>query len=135
MTSEVADEAGAGADEGQKVKFHYIKSPYYRTVHVDGVIGGVTPHSTLALGIYSERLVYPDQMVYGVSPQGDLGNELKEERISREGIGRELEASLVMSITTARELARWLIRNIRSAENAIKELQAKKAGIQEGGEQ
>jgi hypothetical protein len=135
MTSEVANGAEAGTEDEQKVKFHYVKSPLYRTVHVDGVIGGLTPQGALSLGIYSERLLYPDQMVYSLTPKGEIGEEIAEERIARDGIGRELEASLVMTLPAARQLARWLIRNIKMAEHSIKEAQAKTEDVAEGGEQ
>jgi hypothetical protein len=129
------DELVEEPEDEQKVQFHYIKSPLYRTVHVDGMIGGPTPVSTLAVGLYSERLLYPDQMVYEVLPEGGLGNEIVEERITREGIGREIEVSLVMSLPTARKLAQWLVRNIKAGERAIKEAKARRAELQEGGDQ
>lgn len=142
MTSENADHPDVTAEEvpedEQKVRFHFVKSPYYRTVHVDGVLGGPTPIGTIAMGLYSERLLYPDQVVYEVSAEGQLGDEIEEERIARDGIGREIEVSLVMTLPTARKFAQWLLRNVKTAERTIKEARETKArreAIEEGGEQ
>ena len=91
----------------QQIEFHYIKSPAFRTVHVDGVFGGLRPtgEASLAIAVFSERLPIPQRVTVAID-EGKVGAEI--ERVSRRGIVRELDAELIMSMTTAQTLYDWL---------------------------
>src|SRR5207247_773121 len=94
------------------IAFHYVKSNYFRVIHVNGAFGGFSPDGDLFLSIYSERPTLPDVTVQTVESTGQLGAEIIEQRKGREGIVRELEAGLAMNVRTARSLVQWLNERI-----------------------
>ncbi|MEB2346131.1 MAG: hypothetical protein OZ948_15490 [Deltaproteobacteria bacterium] len=91
-----------------KVRFHYIKSSDFRVVHVDGAHGGVTPSGYVQMSLYSERLPIPRVTVQAITPEGKLGTELADERVSRDGPVREVEICAVLDFATAVALRDWL---------------------------
>lgn len=104
---------------GKKIEFHYIKSPLYRGIHVDGGFGGLTPRGLLHLSLYSERKAIPQITVHAVKESTEkgirLGDEIREERVEREGIVRELEISLYMDMNAALTLRDWLNSRLHEA--------------------
>ena len=111
------DVAASSSEESIRLQFHYLKSSLYRTVHVDGAFGGRTPGGLISMQLFSERFPIPTSMVYSVSPEGLLGEEVGRE--VRSGIVRELEFSAVFNVDTARALRDWLSRQIEAVENQI----------------
>ena len=109
----------AEEQDGVKIKFHYLKSSYYRVIHVDGAIGGVTPTGEVFFSLYSQRPPIPDLTVQLVSESGQLVEEIKEERQGRDGVVREVEAGLVMSLPVASQLRDWLTQRIDILEKAL----------------
>ena len=108
-----------------RIKFHYIKNPAFRVVHVDGGIGGPTPRGSIHLALYSERAAIPQIVEHSLSEAGTLGEELGHE--GKEGIVREIDIDLIMTIQTAAEIRDWLDKTIgkmRQVEEASK-LEAK----------
>jgi len=102
------------------IDFHNIKGDGFRTIHVDGAFGGVSPRGQhINMTIYSERWPVPTQMTHKVDENGTLGEELAEKRATRRGIVRELEANLVFDIETAKRLAQWLLEKIQQSEDAM----------------
>ncbi len=97
-----------------RVKFHYLKAPAFRTIHVDGVLGGPTPSGFLNAAFFSERLPILQTSTFRINPDGTLGAEMIEEREAREGITREVEVNLVMSVAAATELHKWLGEHLRT---------------------
>lgn len=91
------------------VTFHYLKSPVYRTVHADGVFGGPTPNGLLELTFFSERFPIPTLTKHKVV-NSRVGEET--ERVSRDGIVRELEIGCVMTLEAATLMREWLDQNI-----------------------
>lgn len=111
-----ADEASP--EEVREISFHYIKAPFYRTVHADGVFGGVTPTGLIEAAIYSERFPIPTYVkheLHGIK----LGRETQ--RLSRDGIVRELECGLVLSLESAELLRAWLDEKIALLKKAESE--------------
>src|ERR1044071_5805732 len=94
--------------EQEGLKFDYIKSNYFRVIHVDGVWGGVTPNLNIQIALFNERNAIPKQVVHEVKPDGAIGRELPEKRNSRDTIVREIEASLIMDVQTAKVVIGWL---------------------------
>jgi hypothetical protein len=99
-----------------RVSFEFIKGTYFRVIHVDGAWGGLTPKGMMSIAVYSERLPIPQKTVQSVLPDGSLGPELIEERVSRQSIIRELEADLIMDLSTAQILHAWLGDKIEQAK-------------------
>lgn len=104
-----------------KLDVHYVRSGYFRTVHVDGIFGGPTPQNLLHLGIFSERTPFPRKITFQTSPLDDtrvaFGSELKRE--VAHGIERELEVDLIMSLKVAKSIHTWLGRKIEALEKTI----------------
>jgi hypothetical protein len=98
-----------------RISFEFIKSAFFRVVHVDGAMGGLTPQGKISIAAYSERLPIPQKTVHSVKPDGSLGPELQEERVTRPSVVRELEVDLIMDLPTAQMLHAWLGQRIEQA--------------------
>ena len=95
-----------------KVKFHYLKSNYFRVIHVDGIFGGLTPTGDIFASFFSQRPPIPTLTVQPVKESGELGDELMSERAARDGLVREME----IGVTMRPELAETFINSsIRSS--------------------
>lgn len=99
-----------------RVEFHYIKSPFFRSVHVDGVIGGITPRGLIHMAVFSERPAIPTKSVLEVLPSGQLGDEVRELREGKDGFAREMEMDLFMGLDTARQIVLWFQQRIGELE-------------------
>ena len=110
--------------EQARIKFHYIKAGAFRECHISGVIGGPTS-SGLWFGAFSERSPVPQTAVHVVQPvdgQPDvlsLGEMIRGESESKDGIIRTLEVGLHMDIATAETLYQWLGRHLKSPKQDI----------------
>lgn len=111
----------ATQDDRARLTFHYIKSNAFRVIHADGAWGGITPRLKIQMALYSERTPIPQQTIHQLTDAHTLGDELKEERISREGIIREVEAEVIMDIETAESLASFLNEKIVEAKGILGE--------------
>lgn len=104
------------------LEFHYQKSPQYRTIHADGAHGGPTARGYLAVTFYNERSTIPRrgsrtvEMGENGEPIG-LGPEAVEEGL--EGVMRQLEATVLLDLNAARELASWLVRHVAQLEGLM----------------
>lgn len=87
--------------------FHYIKCGDFRTIHVDGAIGSLTPSGHVHCAIYSERPAIPKVVSYELDSEGGLIEEAKSVVESKTGFVRELQADLVLEPDVARALAKW----------------------------
>lgn len=110
------------------INFNYIKSSCFRVVHCDGVIGAPTPQANITASIFSERVPIPQQVALKVDSTGHLGAEIKERRIQREGIVREVEVELVMSVEVAKQFSDWLLANIKAVNEGRERADAAKGG-------
>jgi hypothetical protein len=99
----------------ERVTFNYIKSNFFRVIHVDGIEGGVTPSSDIYINLYSERFSIPKKRVYELDSEGSL-DEVVEERDDLNSVIREIDVSAVMSLDTAKALVEWLKDMIEIAE-------------------
>ncbi len=115
------------ADTGapQKMRFDYLKSPLFRMIHADGVVGGPTPKGLLFLSFFNERMPIPQQIVHTIDQvesagtafgqptfRARLGEEILAERVSRESIIRETEVGVLLDLPTAEKLHDWLSTQI-----------------------
>jgi hypothetical protein len=93
-----------------KIRFHYIKSNYFRVIHVDGALGGVTPSGFIHCAVYSERAAIPQVTEHAIVEDG-----LSEEATlieGRAGVVREVDVDLMMSRSVAEKLRDWLTKRI-----------------------
>jgi len=108
------------------IEFDYIKSNFFRVIHVNGAFGGINPDGTLFMAVFSERPPLPDATVQMVDSSGKIGAEVFEQRrVTSKGlIVRELEAGLTMDVNAARGLMQWLKERVEIAEKMIADARA-----------
>jgi hypothetical protein len=99
------------------IRFHYVKSNFFRVIHVDGAFGGLSPRGLIEMAVFNERLPIPTLTVQPLKEDQTLGDELRDARVSRDGIFRELEANLVFDVETAKILVDWLQDKIKQLEH------------------
>jgi hypothetical protein len=107
----------------QQLKFDFIKSNYFRTIHADGIWGGLNGHLDIAMAFYSERPAIPQQITVPIE-NGKLGNELEGTRVGRDAVIRDVEISVTMNVEVARYFRQWLDEKIK----AIDEINQKAGG-------
>jgi len=108
----MADERRGNGGDQPAVVFDYIKSPHFRVVRADGAIGSITPNRHIHFALYSERLAIPRQIVNKINEDGTLGDEIPERRVAREGIVREMEIDIFLTVDVAKQLCDWLSKRI-----------------------
>ena len=101
----------------EKVKFHFIKSNHFRVVHVDGAHGGITPDCHIFAAVFNTRAPIPQIAVQRIT-DNTLGDEIREERVGKDGLVREVEVGLMMNLNTAEGIHRWLGEKIASLKEA-----------------
>ncbi len=107
-----------------QVTFHYLKGPDFRTIHVDGAIGGLTPSGHLHIAFYAERMAIPQQTTQQVNPDGTLGDESTRE--VKEGVVRQMETDIIVNESTARNIKVWLDQKLEEFEVRRKAVEALK---------
>ncbi|MCW8138044.1 MAG: hypothetical protein KIT58_03975 [Planctomycetota bacterium] len=104
---------------GRRVKFDYIKSNYFRVVHADGFWGGLNGMLDLRMSVWNERAPIPQQVTHVVTEAGQLGPEVRPERISRGAVVREVEVDIVMSYEVAKGMHQWLGKKLEQYEKLV----------------
>lgn len=102
--------------QAETLCFYYLKSNFFRVIHADGGVGGVTPQGNIQIDVYNERLPLPQQVVYSLNTDYTLGEEIMERRVSKEGIVREVEVQIVLGIEEAEGFHDWLGLQIERAQ-------------------
>ncbi|TIT12270.1 MAG: hypothetical protein E5W85_15355 [Mesorhizobium sp.] len=111
------------AGEPTRIKFHYVKSPLARDLHIDGVYGGMNPiNGQMNIAIFAERPPIPTSLTIEVT-NGELGKEL--EREGKDGVVRVVQDTLYMDFATAYVIHKWLGSHIESFMKAHPELEGK----------
>jgi len=116
--------------ESGELKFDYIKSNYFRVIHVDGAWGGVTPQLNIQMAVFNERSAIPKQMVQEIKSDGTLGQVMSEKTVVRDALVREVEADLVMNLQMAKNIIVWLQQRVGQIEALMSE-QAQKGKKEE----
>ena len=109
-----------------QIRFHYLKSGQFRTIHADGAIGSITPQGLIHMALYNERPAIPREMVQEINDDGTLGSIIHSETISREGVVREMDTDVVMNINCAKSLKKWLSDKIEEFEKQQPNIKSKK---------
>ena len=89
------------------IKIHYRKANFFRVVHVDGALGGITPTRNIFVSLFNQRNPLPRLIEQQFFPDGTLGEEI--DRKGKSGVFREMEVGLVLTAPVARELAKFLL--------------------------
>ena len=119
MAQKSQTKVNGGGTPPENVKFHYLKSTHFRTIHADGAIGSVTPRGHIHMAIYNERHAIPREMVQEIKPDGTLGEVIQSETVVREGIVREMEVDVLMNVEVAKGVINWLEDKIKLIEKEI----------------
>ncbi|MCC6466341.1 MAG: hypothetical protein IT463_13460 [Planctomycetes bacterium] len=107
-------QAPAKQPDSRIITMHYAKCEGFRTVHVDGVIGGPTPQGYLHMALFSERLPIPLEVDTSVSEEGKLGADVATR--GKSGVFREIQMDAMLDLDTARALRDWLSKTITLIE-------------------
>jgi hypothetical protein len=110
------------------IKFYHEKGNFFRVIHVDGAIGGLTPTRDVFMSLYSQRAAIPKVIEQSLTTVGQLGAEVGRE--GKSGIFRELEVGVVVTPATARQIATWLMQQATIAEQGVPLADASKGKIQ-----
>lgn len=103
--------------ESDEVAFDYVKSPDFRVVWVDGVIGSPTPSGNIHISLYAERPAIPRRQVFKVDPTTSLlGAPLPERTIGRNSVVREMSFDLMLTPLVATSIAKWLTEQVELAK-------------------
>ena len=102
------------------LKFHYIKGNFFRVVHADGAIGGITPNRGVFLSLFSERGAIPQVIEQVINADGSLGKETVRE--GKEGLVREVEIGVMLSCQAAKTIAEWLLKQAQILDESKPEL-------------
>jgi uncharacterized alpha/beta hydrolase family protein len=86
------------------VNIFYEKNPLYRTIHTDGLIGGITPKNVVNLNFYSTRNAIPKSVTHLINSSGKLEGKGTRSEDSKVGIIREIEMGIYMNKETAEEI-------------------------------
>jgi hypothetical protein len=113
MTDEDWLNPAKGPSESE-VAIDYIKSPDFKIVWADGLVGSATPNGLIHFALYAERPAIPRRQVFAIekiAPNvGKLGAEILEKQISRGSIVREMSFDVLITAQTAETIANWLLK-------------------------
>lgn len=102
------------------ITFHYQNSKYLRTIKVDGAWGGLSPRSEIQMSVYSDLIPSPSFREFEIKEDGKLGKQ-KRGQFSKQGIIREVEATLIMTPEVAEAVAKWLLMKVEEYKSIIEE--------------
>jgi len=105
MAAPKKKKAKGGKAVPKEITFHYIKTPNYRTYHVDGFYGGLTARGNLYAELFVERKPTPQEETYKIIDR-NLGPKTDEK--GKKGFIREIEAGIAMDYSTMLALKKWL---------------------------
>ena len=115
----MADDAWQDPTKGpseQEVAIDYIKADGFRTIWVDGAVGGATPRGLIHCALYAERPAIPRRQVFGTKQIDEatlaLTREIHDKRISRASIVREMACDIFLTPEAAENLGNWLLERV-----------------------
>ena len=83
-----------------KLDFHYIKSSSFQTHYVDGVNGSLIGNGNVSFNFFVERSPIPNKITVA-------DNDIMEVT-GKNGIIREVQASIILNQDMAKQLYGWL---------------------------
>jgi len=111
------------SQSNKEIEFHYLKTNNYRSYHVDGVFGGITPNGNIYMELFLERGPTPRSVLHEFNSDGSLGKELS--RQGKTGLIREVEAGVVLNPATAEAIRSWLAQKIQLLQSRASEVEDK----------
>jgi len=99
-----------------EVNFKYFKSNFYRIIHANGVIGGLSRRGEIHIGFYSERPGFPDSAKLTIS---QIEPAMSEQIEGGDKYIREIEVDAVVDLNTAKQIRTWLDTQIKLMEASL----------------
>ncbi len=125
MNAFMPEDQNSSLSRPSEIQVDYVKSPLFRDIFVDGIIGGLTPRGYIQMAVYNERFAIPQSIFLSLNKDGTPSEEVLEKRVTRSYAVRDLEANLVLDAESARSMAEWLLDRAnlldamnRSSDNA-----------------
>jgi hypothetical protein len=100
---------------------HFIKSTSFRVIHANGVWYGGDNQRNLHLTFFNERNPLPKMMVVNLDENGAVLGEDESKRESKQGIVREMEVDIVLSLQVAMDLYKTLGENLKAIEEVMRQ--------------
>jgi len=115
-----------------QLPIHFIKSTCFRVVHANGVWYGGDSHGNLHLTFFNERNPIPKTLVLNLDERGIVIGEDQSKRESKQGVVREMEVDIVLSLSEALELYQTLGENLKSVQENQKTADERIKALQQG---
>ncbi len=100
-----------------EIEIHNKIAHNFRSVHVDGAYGGVTTRGFINLNFFSERGAIPKSSTFKVNLKNHTIEKTKDSEDSKEGIIREYDFGIYLSLDTSKKLLKLLEEAISELEN------------------
>lgn len=104
-------------DEKRKHRFKFVKTPGYKTFHVDGFWGSYSANGQFSIDLYNQKHEIPEEQIYEVQDGNAMPLDVQQPSY---GI-REIEACIVLDLNLAIILKDWLSERIGEAKKLQKE--------------
>ena len=105
--SDVNEEEATGGE----LRIEYVESEDYEIHPSSTVRGGVQLGGDYLFEFYTERYEDPDAAVYDITPDGQIGEQVRTEAYDGDVV-REKQLGVMMSQANAFNLATWTIANL-----------------------
>ena len=89
------------------MSFYMQKGNLFRVVYCDGVWVSNSTHGGVEFLFYTERPPIPQKVVYPIAG-GLVGEELKEQRVMKDGYVREIEVGVILPEMVLETMYFWL---------------------------
>lgn len=101
--------------------FKYVKSPDFKTIKVDGVIGNLNVKREISINFYVDTVDLAPSVIHTINSNTAIGEPIPVEKKVHSAI-RELQYAVNIDVQTAKSLVVWLNDKIQEAEKQTAEL-------------
>jgi hypothetical protein len=106
--------ASSASERVIQLPIHFIKSSSFRVIHASGVWYGGDAQQNIHLSFFNERSPIPKKMVINLNERGEVLSEDLTQRETKEGVIREVEVDVILSIPSAVDFYRTLGENLKA---------------------
>ena len=111
--------------DSKKLRVFYQNAPFHRTVYVGGAWAGITPTGLVQVGLFNDLRPMPEMVTLDVVDD-TVGQEI--EKLEKQGVIREVEATVLMPLVVAKSLLPLIQQMIDQLE-MIQKAQVEKAAL------
>lgn len=106
-------------NEDKKIVFRYEKKADYKVIYANGIHGGISPRGEFKFDLFTEYSKFPDEVIHSKVPDG-IGPEI-DRNPKNLPIIREAQVGIIMSVESAKSIARWIMQHINDYEKLHRE--------------